>query len=113
MLDPNNMTPEDWKTFIRLLLFILLAWVAGFLGDIMRQMDANTPIKWSRTLVKSASAALTGLLILFICISLDLSAWWTGAIVGLCGWLGADATIRIIEKFVFDKLGISKKESDQ
>jgi hypothetical protein len=35
----------------------------------------------------------------------------TGVIVGVSGWLGANVTIQVLERFVFKKLGMEKSNN--
>lgn len=88
--------------------YALLAAAAGFLGYTKREMDKGAPWKWQNALVETASSGLVGFLIMQLCQTMGLESGWTGLIVGVSGWLGAAATIQILEYFARDKLGLGK-----
>lgn len=73
----------------------------------MRSLDKSHPIGYGRASVEGLAAGFVGLLVMLVCNELSLSEQWTGVIVGVAGWLGANASIRMLEKQVFHKLGIS------
>ncbi len=93
--------------------YTLLSITAGFLGYIMRTLDHRKQINWWRALLEASAAGLVGGLVLLICNALTLSDQWTGVIVGVMGWLGANASIKVLEVMVYRKLGIDKPEGDQ
>lgn len=99
----DNLPIPQWLVSLA---FVLLAAVGGLLGHAMRNHDAGKPIKFWRMLIEGASSGFVGFIMLLICDQMNLPIQWTGAIVGLFGWLGATASIQIIERFVFKKLGI-------
>lgn len=97
------MWNDNW--WARAAAYTLFSAIGGMLGFTMRTMDGKQPFMIWRALVEGASAAFVGLLVLLACEAINLSPQWTGVIVGVCGWLGASATIRMLESIVRRKLG--------
>lgn len=104
------ISPDNW--WIRAAAYTAFSAVGGMLGFIMRAIDGKQTFKFWRCLVEGAAAAFVGLLVLMICEAMNLSPQWTGVIVGVCGWLGASATIRMLESVVRSKLGASPDVSE-
>jgi len=103
--------PEVRKT-IEAICFSGLSGIGGALGYVYRQIqDDKRPNPW-RALVEGSAAAFVGVPVFLICDVTGLSVQWTGAIVSVFGWLGATATIHVLEKVVFKKLGVGKREPD-
>jgi hypothetical protein len=98
----ENISPQ----WVQNAFYALLAAAGGAFGYVMRAMEANNPIMFWRVVVEAGGAAFVGVLVAFTCHALNLNQEWTGVIVGICGWLGANATIRMLEKVVDKKLGI-------
>ena len=92
---------------MKAVLYAALATFGGFLGHVMRALDKSTPINYSRGVVEGLAAGFVGLLVMLMCNAMNLSEQWTGVIVGVSGWLGANASIRMLEKKVFKQLGLS------
>ena len=90
--------------------YIALGMFAGAIGYIQRQLAGNKPIGKLQVLVEALGAGLVGYLLMLVCVELGLSPNWTGTIVGTGGWLGASASIRIIERYVFRKLGVTNDD---
>lgn len=82
------------------------------MGYLLRTINSRQKIKWSRAALEGGAAGFVGLLMLFVCQAMGLSEQWTGVIVGVSGWLGANVTIRMLESIVLKKLGIEKQPSD-
>ena len=99
--------PPGQFSLWQLLFYPLFSSVGGFLGYVLRQMDAGNKVSMIRALFESAGAGFVGVLVMLICQALGLGAQWTGVIVGVCGWLGATASIRMLEKIAWRKLGVS------
>lgn len=99
------MVTDNW--WIKAGAYVAFSAVGGMLGFLMRSVDGKQPFRIWRCLLEGAGAAFVGLLVLLICQAMNLSPQWTGVIVGVCGWLGASATIRMLESVVRNKLGAS------
>lgn len=108
MTDPSN-DPNWWIRFIG---YALFAAGGGTVGHILRTMDGDKPIRWRVAFAQGVGAGFVGVLVLLACQALNLSEQWTGLTVGVCGWMGANATIVILEKLVFKKLGLSNQPSE-
>lgn len=90
--------------------YIALAVFAGAIGHIQRNTASGKPVLFWRVVMEAAGAGLVGYILMLICIEVGLSQNWTGAVVGTGGWLGASASIRIIERYVFRKLGVTNDD---
>lgn len=101
------MFPEDFW-WLKTIAYAAFAAFGGFMGHIMRTFDRRGKIHWGRAAVEGVAAGFVGLLVLFVCQAMELSEQWTGVIVGVSGWLGANASIRMLEQIVFKKLGITQ-----
>jgi uncharacterized membrane protein (UPF0136 family) len=93
--------------------FTMLAAVGGLLGYLVRSMDKRQRISWPLAVVKFLTSGFVGFLVLLACRSSGVTDEWTGVVVGVSGWLGADVTIRIIESWVRTKLGIDLRPADK
>lgn len=94
---------------------MLYAGFAGFggaMGYIMRSLDSKEPINGWRIVVEGGAAAFVGILVMLLCQAMNLSPQWTGVIVGVCGWLGATATIQMLERIVAKKMGSKPPSGD-
>lgn len=105
--------PDDPSQFswIKVLAYASLASLGGVLGHLLRIVDAGEQVKLLRAFLEGVAAGFVGVLFLLSCQAMNLSPTWTGVIVGLAGWLGANASIKILEKLVYKKLGIAKEDS--
>ena len=105
------MIPDDpWNNWwIKSLAYVLFATFGGLMGHLLRVIDGRQKIKWGRAALEGGAAGFVGLLMLLVCQAMNLSEQWTGVIVGVSGWLGANATIRMLESIVLKKLGIEKQ----
>lgn len=84
--------------------------IGGILGHVLRELDKGGKIAYARAAVDGIAAGFIGLLFLLLCDAMNLSLEWTGVIVGVSGWLGANASIRLLEAVVYKKLGVDKKD---
>ena len=109
------MTPEDPQMLavFRMMIYAAFSSIGGILGYLMRMLEHGSPIKLPMAIVEGLASGFVGLLMYMLCHQLALSQEWTGVIVGVSGWLGANATLRILELIVYKKLGIGTHGKDQ
>lgn len=108
------MDPEVFRwQWIQTAGFSLLAMVGGAMGYIMRSIEAGAKINLWRAVAEGTASGFVGVLVALLCQALHLSLQWTGVIVGVCGWLGARATIVLLESVVAHKLGIMRRGGDR
>lgn len=100
-MDENSIV--TW--WLRAIAYTAFASLGGALGHLMRTFDKTT-FSWARCTLESLAAGFVGLLMLLVCQAMNLSEQWTGVIVGVSGWLGANATIRMLETIVRKRLGL-------
>jgi LydA holin phage, holin superfamily III len=105
----NNDPRYAWLQAIALAAF---AAFAGALGYVMRTMDAHLPVTFWPTFVQGLAAGFVGLLVMMICQSVGLSWQWMAVSVGVSGWLGATASIQVIQQLVWKKLGLNRRPDD-
>lgn len=104
--------PEPgWTSWLRTGAYALFAACAGALGYVMRTMDAHEKVNWKRALVEFFASALVGYLSMLICRSMGMSFELTSVTVGICGWLGAAASIQVLQKFVWKNLGLTNRST--
>ena len=100
-------TDQGILWWIQMTAYATFAAFGGFMGHLLRTIENGDKLKWGRAFLESGSAAFVGVLVLLTCQAMDMSREWTGVIVGVSGWLGANATIRILESVVRKRLGIA------
>ena len=101
MYDQNN----EW---LKLIIYAVFAGVGGFLAHIVKCLENNSPISRIKCIVAAFASGFVGILMVLLCTILKLDMAWTGLIVGVSGWLGAEATIQGLSVIVRKKLGIEK-----
>lgn len=103
----------ETRWWVKLFSYIFLSVIGGVLGYIMRSLDSGQKPSLSRSLVEGTAAGFAGVLIILLCRVAGIGEEMTGVIVGIGGWLGASATIRKLEPFVFRKIGGSNGPSNE
>lgn len=107
-----EIKPPEGLDIVASILWTGLAWFGGLMGYLMRTVEAGGKPRLARALLESSSAAFVGALVTLACAAMEWNALWTGVLVGVSGWLGAHASITMLEKILYKRLGITKdKES--
>jgi hypothetical protein len=103
-----------WKdqSWLMVLIYAAFAGFGGSLGYIIRALDRKEMINPWRVAVEGGAAAFVGVLVMLVCQAMKLSPQWTGVIVGVMGWLGASAAMRMLELVAFRKLGVQNDGSN-
>lgn len=100
MRDPNDFN------VVHSVGYAAFAAFGGAMGYVLRTMDATRPISYVRLCVETVAAGFVGLLAMFTCAAFELAPNWTGVVVGMSGWLGATASMRLIETLIYKRLGV-------
>lgn len=98
--EPNGLQ------ILEIIIYAAFAGIAGLLGHTLRTLESGGQLTMFRSFAEMAGAALVGVLTLMACKALALDTMWTGVTVGVMAWLGANASIRVLEKMVYQRLGI-------
>ncbi len=107
------MSPlEYWEWWFKATTYAAFASVGGTLGHLLRISQRDGTVVLWKTLLEGFSAGFVGLLVFFVCQANNLNEQWTGVIVGVCGWLGASATIAMLERLVRKRLGIEEDKGN-
>lgn len=105
-------TDPDFN-WIKVLAFAAFASFGGVMGHLMRTLDQGAKINWAKAGMEGLAAGFVGLLVLMACSAMQIDESWTGVIVGVSGWMGANASIRVLETLVFKRLGISQENRNE
>jgi len=88
-------------------MMVLVSIVGAALGYISRQWRAGKTIKLSRMMFAVMASVFIMAMTSTLCNIMGFSYNWTILIVGVFSWMGTDASIVILERAVYKKLGIS------
>lgn len=95
-------------SLIEIVLHGVFAVGAGLLGHLMRLVEGGTRFRLLNAVVEALSAGFVGILVLLACKASGVDTLWTGVIVGVLSWMGASASIRVLESAVYRRLGLTK-----
>lgn len=101
-----DWTRIDLATWFENLALSALAGFAGLLGYTMRTLDSKNRPTLLRAMLEAFSSGLIGFIVIMICRATNLDGYWTGAICGVMGWMGAPASIKLLERVLRKKLGV-------
>lgn len=100
------MSANNEYNIIEILQFAGLSAMGGLLGYLMRQATRGQPIKLSRATLEAVASGFVGVITMFLCHAIGLPWYWSGAMVGVLGWLGAEASIVVIARVIRGKVGL-------
>jgi hypothetical protein len=80
--------------------------MGGILAYLLRTLDEGGGPKAWRALVEALSSGFIGLIAMLACDALGVDWRWSGVVVGVFGWLGAEASIVFVIRIVKSKLGL-------
>lgn len=99
------MDHESRDRALKFMAVVALAIFGGVIGYMSRAAESNEPVTIGTLIVQAAGAGFAGVLI-FLAGSLYDIDWRLIAIVsGIGGWMGADATLRLMSKWARRKIG--------
>lgn len=114
------MSANNEYNIIEILQFAGFSAIGGLLGYLMRQVTREQPIKFSRAILEAVASGFIGVITMFLCHAIGLPWYWSGAVVGVLGWLGAEASIVVIARAIRDKISLDlipekkkKKEEEE
>jgi len=84
--------------------------IGGLLAYLLRTLNEDATPTVGRAIVEAFSSGFVGLIAMLICKALGLDWKWSGVVVGVFGWLGAEASIMVAIRFLKSKLGLSNKD---
>jgi LydA family holin superfamily III len=99
------MQEHSGWSWLMTLVYAAFAGFGGSMGYVMRTLDAKERVSAWRIGIEGGAAAFVGVIVMFLCQAMDMSPQWTGVVVGVCGWLGATSSIRMLERVVSRKIG--------
>lgn len=111
------MSTNNEFDIVEILSFAGFSSLGGLLSYLMRQHTSNQPIKLSRAVLEAVASGFTGIIAMFLCYAINLPWVWSGVVVGVTSWLGAEASIFVFAKVVRSKIGLdlipTKESSDE
>ncbi len=106
---PNEPEQINW---FRTGLLILLAFLGGCMGYVMRALDAGQKVSFTRTIFEGVAAGFFGVIIGLICMENNMSMGWSSAIIGVLSWLGARTTLKALEPLVYSRMGMKPRPEE-
>ena len=100
------MSANNERDIIEILQFAGFSAMGGLLGYLMRQATREQPIELGRATLEAVASGFIGTITMFLCHAMELPWYWSGAVVGVLGWLGAEASIVVIARAVRGKIGL-------
>lgn len=99
----EHFSLSDWLTAAG---YTFLAMVGGAIGYVMRERDRGGTISGWYVAIEAVASGFVGFLVMLLCRAMGIDPLWAGFVVGVFGWLGANVSIRLLERFAYEKLGI-------
>lgn len=97
---------NDKLTVVESIVFAAFAGLGGLLSYLLRSLNRDQKPSLSKSIVETLSSGFVGVLAMLCCKALNIDILWSGVIVGVFGWLGAEASIVMLAGLLRRKLGI-------
>ena len=101
---------EQLDEAFKILMFTLLATFAGMVGYLKKNYRS---FKWQYFLIETVASGFVGLLITLVCMSSSIDPYFTGALAGVAGYLGADTAKHILYNLIRTRTGIDIDENEK
>lgn len=96
----------DLSLWLKVGIGIAISSIGGGLAYVMRENDKGNKIVFWRVTLNMASSGFVGVLVTLLCEAMKVDPLWAAFATGVFGWLGANASIRLLERIAYEKLGI-------
>ena len=92
---------EEWKEFLAQIgVAALFSAFCGLAGYLHKKSKSKEKIVLAEALVRALGSGVTGAILIMACQSMEIDPMTTGAIIGTCGWLGADASVKLLHGII-------------
>lgn len=102
---------QEKVTVLEIITMSAFGGVGGMLSYLMRTLNADKQPKFGKLVVEGLSSGFVGLLAMLACKALGADPLWSGVVVGVFGWVGAEASIAILARLVRQRLGVDNGNS--
>lgn len=103
--------PHNKITIIETILFAIFAGAGGMLSYLLKSISRNEQPKVTRATIEAMSSAFVGLIAMLACKAMDIDVYWSGVIVGVFGWIGAETSMLVFTRIAKNKLGVGNNNS--
>lgn len=103
--------PHNKITLIETILFAIFAGAGGMLSYLLKSISRNEQPKITRAIIEALSSAFVGLIAMLACKGMDVDVYWSGVIVGVFGWIGAETSMLVFTRIVKLRLGLGNNDS--
>ena len=107
------LSSGEVKEVLNGLLFAVVAGVGGLVSYLNSLIGSRKKFVFGDFVIKGLSSAFAGLVIGWVMIYFQYPVTIIGAVTGVGGYLGADFTISLFQRFIMKKAGIEEKEKDE
>jgi hypothetical protein len=95
---------------LRAAVFTVFAGVGGLLAYLLRCLNSGEKAHFGRAMIEMLSSGFFGAVMILACMSFKVDIYLAGALAGVFGWLGAEASMLFIKKLINKRFGIKSDE---
>ena len=104
---------DELKDVLNGLLFACVAGAGGLISYLSSLFGNRKKFVFWDFVIKGLSSAFAGLVIGWVMLYYQYPVTIISAVTGVGGYLGADFTISLFQRFIMKKAGIEEKEKDE